>query len=205
LASGPDNGWGYDPYLDPTAGLRQAVDQRIAACRDGRLAAGGECLVARQLAQLRARMTEPVRVTSRERFVQEMAVAAQLAANAERFETIWHSRRQYVAHLEKRQGRGEVRDADDYRATLMRTLQAAELVLVATAPGYPTQIAIESSAWAIIYRDAALWTAYPKRADEEAFITQRTRLGWTIGEVAVDDEIRAALRQLRQGYAQLRR
>lgn len=42
LRDGPDAGWGYDPYQDPAAGLRHAIDQRRAHCTAA-LAAPGTC------------------------------------------------------------------------------------------------------------------------------------------------------------------
>lgn len=82
-------------------------------------------------------------------------------------------------------------------------LDEAELILVATAPGEPTQIAIESSAWAIIYREALLFTAYPKLDSKESFLAQRARLHWTLGEVIIDDVVRATLDELRAGIARM--
>jgi hypothetical protein len=96
-----------------------------------------------------------------------------------------------------------VRDAADYRRAIERALAEATVILVAESPSEPTQIAIESATWAIIYSRALLVTAYPKRDQEESFIAQRTRLRWTLGEVSIDDAVRNHLDELRAGIARL--
>jgi hypothetical protein len=123
-------------------------------------------------------------------------------AAADRVATLWRSRRHYQEHLDKRVDAGEVRDAKAYRDAILRTLDQAERILVATSPSEPAQIVIESASWAIIYSQAALITAYPKLEKAESFLAQRARLNWTLGEVVIDDAVRSELKELRSGIAQ---
>ena len=75
------------------------------------------------------------------------------------------------------------------------------MLLAASVPGRPLQIAVESADWAIIDHDNLITTAYRKEADGVSFIVQRARLGWRLSEVPIDDEVRGLF--LRLLYAKL--
>lgn len=210
IISGPDKGWGYDISRDPKAGLKRAIEQRQAQCGSGQMATllarpRGGCLneAGRLLQDLRRDLDKEIVVQARDLTQAHLGVAAALAESAERFQTLWRSPADYHGHLAKRLERGDVRDAADYRLRIAMALDEASLLLVSTAAGHPAQIAVESGQWAIIYRDDTIATAYPKKDGRESFIARRRRLGWSIAEVPIDDDIRALLRQLSTHYGRL--
>jgi hypothetical protein len=110
---------------------------------------------------------------------------------------------QFEAHLVRRRARGEVTDAADYAARILAVLDAPRLLLLGLSQDVPAELAVESEAWAIIYRDGDIATAYPRRPDVPSFIAHRQGRGWRVGEVPIDDKVRDRLRQLRARYAGL--
>lgn len=133
-------------------------------------------------------------------------MAASPAEEASNEKTLWRSPKDYQRHLIKRLENQHLREQAEYLEKIIATLRDATLVIatVDNKRNAPTQIAIETEKWAVVYREDAISTAYQKEPDEESFIKQRARLGWAMTEVEIDDEIRALLRQLYQNYSKLR-
>lgn len=211
IVIGPDKGWGYDVYRKPNAGLKEAINQRARRCAPTQLAAKrtGGCIAeaGRLLQELRANLTRDVVVEARDLAGSHLGVAATIAESAERFATLWDSPQAYRRHVQTRRVAGHVRDEADYSRRIAQGIEEASLLLMATdrRARRPAEIAVESAAWAIIYRGDTIATAYPRLDDEESFIAKHTRLGWALAEVPIDDEIRALLRRLHLVYRQLGR
>ena len=125
-----------------------------------------------------------------------LAKLSEKANNATSLADVWSNPASYQKHIDKRIGRGHIKDEADYFDKVKETIKSAKTANFADIKNFPSMELVSGNWSVILDHDGLVKTAYAFEEKAESFFKQQTRLGHKVYEQQLKEGIRGQLKSL---------
>jgi hypothetical protein len=125
-----------------------------------------------------------------------IAKLSEKANNATSLVDVWSNPASYQKHIDKRIGRGHIKDEADYFDKVKETIKSAKTANFADIKNFPSMELVSGNWSVILDHDGLVKTAYAFEEKAESFFKQQTRLGHKVYEQQLKEGIRGQLKSL---------